>query len=128
MYLKSVFGSVLFVLFFITGCAQHQPGQTISLDEVLSRIEKNDTSFVVIDVRTEPELYGPLGKLENTIHIPLQDLSSRISEIEKYKEKEIAVICRTDNRSAVARDFLKQAGYNVKNVPGGMVLYQSKKN
>lgn len=124
---KFYFTSIVLTLtMFVTGCAQQQSGETISLDEVLNRIGE-DTSLVVIDVRTAEELHGPLGKIDKAIHIPLQELTARISEIEKFRDKELAVICRTDNRSSVARNMLKQAGFNVRNVPGGMVHYQSKK-
>jgi rhodanese-related sulfurtransferase len=87
---------------------------------------KSGKDFVVLDVRTPEELVGPLGKLESAINIPVQVLDQRISELEKYKEKEILVICRTQNRSAVAVDYLNKKGFNSKNVLGGMVEYSKK--
>ncbi len=128
MFTKSYLASIIFtILLFVTGCAQQQQGETISLDEVLNRVG-NDTTLVVLDVRTTPELYGPLGKLDPIIHIPLQELSARLIELENYRDKEIAIICRTDNRSGAACTMLKNAGFNVRNVKGGMTLYQSRKN
>ena len=52
----------------------------------------NRESAVVIDV-CEPKEYQQ-GHLPNAINIPLSSLSSRISELEKYKGKPIVVACR----------------------------------
>jgi rhodanese-related sulfurtransferase len=77
-------------------------------------------------VRTLEELTGPLGKLDNVINIPLQELESRLSELEKYRNQEIDVICKIGKRSAAATDFLIQKGFNAVNVQGGMVEYRAK--
>ena len=85
---------------------------------------KSDSALVVLDVRTERELLGSLGKLDRVINIPVQVLESRIGELSKYKESEIAVICRTGNRSDLATDILRAKGFNAKNVLGGMAEYR----
>ncbi len=89
---------------------------------------KNDTSLVVLDVRTETELSGPLGKLNRIINIPVQQLDTRFSELSNYKDKEIAVICRTGNRSGFATQFLRGKGFNAKNVLGGMIEFRRREN
>lgn len=85
---------------------------------------KSDSALVVLDVRTERELLGSLGKLDRVINIPVQVLESRIGELSKYKGNEIAVICRTGNRSDLATDILRAKGFNAKNVLGGMAEYR----
>lgn len=85
---------------------------------------KSDTSLVVLDVRTEAELSGPLGRLERIVHIPIQQLQDRFNELSKYKDKEIAVICRTGARSDIATQFLREKEFNAKNVLGGMVEFR----
>ncbi len=87
---------------------------------------KSDNNIVVLDVRTSEEFIGPLGKVESSINIPVQVLDQRINELEKFKDKEIIVICRTQNRSAVAVEYLKRAGFNAKNVLGGMVEFSKR--
>jgi rhodanese-related sulfurtransferase len=64
--------------------------------------------------------------IENAINIPVQVLEQRINELKPYKSKEILVICRTQNRSAVAASILRGKGYNVKYVLGGMSAYNQK--
>ncbi|MCW8811627.1 MAG: rhodanese-like domain-containing protein, partial [Ignavibacteriaceae bacterium] len=86
----------------------------------------NDSTLVILDVRTPEELTGPLGKLDDVINIPLQELESRLSELEKFRNQEIDVICKIGKRSAAATDFLLQNGFNAVNVLGGMVEYRTK--
>jgi len=47
-------------------------------------------------------------------------------ELEKYKDKELVVVCRTQNRSSRAAEFLRGKGYNAKYVNGGMQEYYKK--
>lgn len=116
--------SLLFVISYV-GCAQQKSGTSLTMSEFKEKL-KSGKDFVVIDVRTPEELVGPLGRIESAINIPIQVLDQRISELEKYKEKEILVICRTQNRSAVAVDYLNKKGFNSKNILGGMVEYSKK--
>jgi rhodanese-related sulfurtransferase len=39
------------------------------------------------------------------------------------KDKEIVVYCRIGNRSAYACSYLARMGYNVKNLEGGIILW-----
>lgn len=57
--------------------------------------------------------------IPNTTLIPLEDLSSHLGELPR--DQEIVVVCRTGNRSAQARDFLRSAGFpNVTSMAGGV--------
>jgi len=98
-------------------CAQNNSENSITIP-ILKEKFVSDSSLIILDVRTPEELNGPLGKLDGVINIPVQ-------ELEKYKERETAVICRTGRRSAT--DILIQNGFNAKNVLGGMVEYKFKK-
>jgi rhodanese-related sulfurtransferase len=123
--MKKVFLFVVAVLVFsYTGCAQNDPAANITIEQLKEKI-KNDSLLVILDVRTAQELSGPLGKLDGIIHIPIQEIGSRIGELEQYKDKEIAVICRTGNRSSTVTSILRKEGFNAKNVQGGMVQYRN---
>jgi rhodanese-related sulfurtransferase len=97
--------------------------KSITVSQLRSEM-KSDSSLIVLDVRTPPELSGPLGKIDGVINIPLQTLDKRMDELEKYKDKKIAVICRTGHRSKIASGMLAKNGYNVENVQGGMTEYR----
>ena len=83
----------------------------------------SDTNLVILDVRTPQELVGELGQIKGVINIPVQVLSQRINELDKYKDKNIAVICRSGNRSVMATKIMQAKGFKAKNVLGGMRAY-----
>ncbi len=107
---------------YLPGFAQSSDS-TMDVSELKERM-KSDTSLIVLDVRTPEELVGPLGHLNGVINIPVQELEKRVGELDNYKNKEIAVICRTGNRSHYATLYLNQRGFKAKNVLGGMVEYR----
>jgi len=123
MKLIKMFSIMFFLFLSAIGCAQQNQSNTITMEQFKEKL-KNDKELIVLDVRTPEEVAA--GKIENSINIPVQVLEQRINELKPYKSKEIIVICRTQNRSAVAVDILKQQGYNAKNVLGGMIEYQKK--
>ena len=84
----------------------------------------NKENFFLLDVREphEYEAYNIGAKL-----IPLGNLPSSLAELENYKDTEIIVHCRSGARSASAKQFLMQAGFqNVKNLLGGMLDWKDK--
>lgn len=113
---------LLFVFFSLTISACGQSDKSMTNAEFRSLLISNP-DLIVLDVRTAEELTGPLGKIDNVIHIPLHELERRIGELEKYKDQEIAIICRTQNRSSAAVDILLNNGFRAKCVLGGMTEY-----
>ena len=72
---------------------------------------------LVVDVREEAEYI--FGHIPTSISIPLGDLESRLSGLDKSKK--IYVICHTGNRSEMAASKLAENGFtNVINVVPGM--------
>ena len=119
--LKSHLWLILLLLNSI--CYSQQKGSSsISIDEFKNRLI-NDKDIVVLDVRTPEELNGPLGRINHSINIPIQNLEQRIDELNSFKGKEIIVICRTQNRSSIAVKILEKYGFNSSNVLGGVVEY-----
>jgi rhodanese-related sulfurtransferase len=110
-------------LFSLQSYAQNDSSKVITVKELKERISNNDSTMVILDVRTEEEVKGSLPKIDRAIHIPVQELEKRFNELEKYKNKEIIVVCRTQNRSSKAAEFLNWKGYNAKSVTGGMQEY-----
>ena len=100
-----------------------QKSYSISVQQ-FKQMMKNDPSLVVLDVRNPDELKGPLGKINNSINIPLKDLDSRIGELDQFKDKTIAVICKIGVRSKKAQSILTEHGFKSKNVEGGMEAYR----
>jgi rhodanese-related sulfurtransferase len=88
-----------------------------------------EKSVVFLDVRTPAEFNGTaedkFGAIKNAINIPVQELESRINELEKYKDKEIIVYCSHSHRSPRASYMLTQRGFKkVTNMLGGMSVWK----
>ena len=115
----------LFLLSFYS-CAQNEPANSLTVEELKGKIKNNDSTMVLLDVRTDAELTGTLPKIDGALHIPVQELGKRFGELEQYKDKEIITVCRTQNRSSKAAQFLIKRGYNAKFVLGGMQEYYKK--
>jgi rhodanese-related sulfurtransferase len=62
----------------------------------------------LLDVRTPAEYAG--GHIEGAILIPVQEIQSRVNELEP-KDKPIVVYCASGGRSASAAHFLTLSGY-----------------
>ena len=71
---------------------------------------------VIIDVRSEGEFYS--GHIENSLNIPLGQLSSKLDQL-KDKDQPIITCCASGIRSAGAKKILSAKGYtNVVNGGG----------
>jgi rhodanese-related sulfurtransferase len=79
----------------------------------------NQGTTLILDVRDKAE-YAE-GHLPRARHIPLEELSKRIDEIGKYKEKPVLVTGKAGPRSGAAARVLKQAGFTtVYQLRGGL--------
>ena len=103
--------------------SQPSDEKEISVEQFKNEM-KSDTNLVILDVRNPEELQSSLGQINGVINIPVQVLGQRIHELDKYKNKHIAVICRTGHRSEIAANYLRGKGFNAANVMGGMVAYR----
>ena len=85
-----------------------------------------DNDGIIVDVRTENEFLT--GNIDNSINIPLSEISSKMS-ILKDKNKPIITCCASGMRSATAKQILKASGYsNVVNGGGWKSLKKKIKN
>ena len=83
----------------------------------------NQQGSLVLDVRDATEYAA--GHLPRARHIPLGELSNRIGEIGKYKDKPVLVTCRTGMRAGAAAKVLKGAGFSaVYQLKGGLGAWQ----
>ncbi|NCI47874.1 rhodanese-like domain-containing protein [Sediminibacterium soli] len=88
---------------------------------------KTHPDMVLLDVRTREEYSGKAnpdyGTLINAINIPIQELETRIGELDAYRKKEILVFCSHSHRSPRASYLLTQKGFTVINMSGGMSVF-----
>ena len=96
----------------------------ITVEELKHKID-NKEDFLLIDVREEWEYqeFNINGKL-----IPLGSLQGVVDDIDDaWMDKEVIVYCKAGARSAAAKAFMVQQGFNnVRNLLGGMLDWQAK--
>ena len=81
-------------------------------------------AIAIIDVRQPDEFVGPLGHIPNARNVPLPELPDRIEELRSLIDAPVALVCRTDKRSASAAALLNEAGFrDVVVLRGGMVRW-----
>ena len=93
----------------------------ISVHELKVRLDAGEHPNL-LDVRQleEHEEFA----LEPSILIPLHELPERVGELDKYRDAELIVYCRSGNRSQQACMFLELSGFtNVVNLTGGMIAW-----
>ena len=80
--------------------------------------QKVTSGSILLDVRTSAERKS--NSIPRSIHIPVQELSARMKELEKYRSREIICYCASGSRSVSAALKLKKAGFKVANLKGGV--------
>ena len=80
---------------------------------------------VLLDI-SEPGDYKK-GHIPNAINVPFKKLGED-KNLEKHKDKNVVVVCRTGNRSSSAARYLVKNGFeNVYTLSGGMVAWGKEK-
>lgn len=93
----------------------------VGVTEAIQLINHKDA--VVLDVREDSEYYS--GHVPHSRHIPLGALDKRHTELERYKNRPLVVVCRSGARSGSACGMLKKQGFEeVYNLSGGVGAWQ----
>ena len=102
---------ILFSAVIFIGCAQTDEENVITVEQ-LREMMRSDSSLVLLDVRNPHELEDKLlGHIDGVLNIPLPELEKRLGELNEFKDKDIAVICRSGRRSGTATDLLVKNGF-----------------
>ena len=96
--------------------------EDITVKELKERMSAKE-ALNIIDVREEHEFDE--FNIGATL-IPLGELPDRLDEIEKFKDEELIIHCRSGARSGRAKDFLEMQGFTkVRNLLGGMLEWEN---
>jgi len=82
----------------------------ISSADLRQRIERRD-DITVLDVRPAKDYTDAPGHIDGSLNIPIDELPKRLPELNPYRERPLAVICRTNKKSGQAVEFLRGAGF-----------------
>src|SRR5436190_13255549 len=95
----------------------HPAGEgDITPKQLKARLDRGEP-LVVLDVREVQEYQ--INRIEGSTLIPLGELAQRYQELDPSME--IIAQCKMGGRSAKAAEFLRQKGFMVKNLSGGML-------
>ena len=96
--------------------------EDITVSELKERLDRGE-KFHFIDVREEWEYEEDNLGADN---IPLGELAHQLSQLEKIKEEEIVIHCRSGARSGNAKKFMVTNGFTqVRNVLGGILAFRA---
>ncbi len=97
---------------------ENEKNEYVNIDVKELELElKNELSPTIIDIREDFEL--EISRLEGAIHIPMNDVPSRLNELNV--EEKYVIMCRTGVRSAQICEFLSNQNFkNVANLEGGI--------
>jgi len=78
-------------------------------------------NLLLLDVREPHELAE--SSVKGALHIPMAQIPGRLAELDR--DRSIAVLCRSGNRSQAVAGFLIQQGFSrVANLAGGIVRWK----
>jgi uncharacterized membrane protein YdjX (TVP38/TMEM64 family)/rhodanese-related sulfurtransferase len=111
------------VAFFPRQIGNLRRGPMLDIAKFKQRLD-TEKNLLVLDVRTAEDFMGEQGHIESAVNIPVEDLQQRMDEIGNYLEQPVAIICRTDKKSAKAALLLTEEGFaDVHIVRGGMTKW-----
>ncbi len=100
-----------------------QKYKQIGVNAAVMLLNKGDV--LALDVREDKEL-NDAGMIKGARHITLGQLSSKMAELDKFKQKPVLVYCRSGSRSGHACQLLTKAGFeDVYNLAGGVMAWES---
>ncbi len=82
----------------------------ITSAELKTRMERGD-DIAVLDVRPAKDYTGELGHIAGSLNIPVDELPKRLPELDSYRNRPLAVVCRTNRMSGKAVRLLREAGF-----------------
>jgi rhodanese-related sulfurtransferase len=116
-----IFSKIIISLFLLMGCSFVQAGDDLVSPKEASVLTA-EKKAVIIDVREDDEWNAE--HIAGAVHIPLNQLDARLSELQSYKDTTVITQCRSGKRSLKALELLKAAGFTkVSSMDGGIVAW-----
>lgn len=109
---KGLLGLALLALaaFLPRLAARWRIGTMLSVGQLKKRLDDGG-ALLLLDVRTPADYTGEQGHIEGSSNIPLEELGGRLHELNDWRERPVAIVCRTDHRSAKAAAMLAGKGF-----------------
>ena len=97
-------------------------GSSVGPQQAVMLINRKEA--IVVDVREKKEFES--GHIVDSINIPMSKLKQRITEVWKYKDKPVVVVCKLGQHSGQAAKILQEAGHaDVVRLAGGLTEWKA---
>lgn len=114
--------SLLLALVYLLVFSEHiKSGKQVSVHDATRLV--NSDAAILVDVRDGKEYQG--GHIAGAINIPLAKLNDRLVELDKHKGKTLIVVDKLGQQAGSVGRRLRQAGFEVRRLRGGMGEWQS---
>ena len=119
-----VIAILVFILYRKFAFVANKNVKNISAEEAHNLIE-NNKDVIIIDVRSRQEYKS--GHIPGSKSIPVNEIASKINEIQKYKDNSVIVHCASGSRSTSAvRVLLKNNFSNIYHMNRGLTGWKYK--
>ena len=96
----------------------------ITAADLKTRLDQRE-AVQLIDVRSAGEYAA--GHIAGTINVPINQLRSALPTLGLDSQRPVVAICQTAHRSPPAVRLLKQAGFEARQLRGGMIAWHRAK-
>lgn len=105
----------------LAACAREEaagPATTVQPAELAALLDQAEAPLL-LDVRTPEEFAA--GHVPGARLIPIQELESRLGELEAYQQRGVVAYCEAGGRASRARELLREHGFtSVRLLDGSM--------
>lgn len=110
-------GSFVVLLTLLFLIERRRSGQMLSTQAVTLLLNRD--AAIIVDVRDKKDFTE--GHIKGAYHIPMASLKDRSTELKKHEEKQIVIVDKMGQHSAMAGKILREAGFeDVARLQGGM--------
>ncbi|MEC9373306.1 MAG: rhodanese-like domain-containing protein [Planctomycetota bacterium] len=103
-------------------------GQTLNEDweitprETRDLLKASSEGFLLLDCRRDEEI--ATCRIEGSVHVPMDEIPTRMDELEDHIDSKIVVYCHTGRRSLRVASLLRSQGFkDVRSMAGGIELW-----
>lgn len=109
----------------LTGNVMYRKVEEFNPWDLVEKMEDEGTeNFVILDVREVVEYIGDLGHIKHSINVPISELEARLSDLQKYSQKHMVMVCSSGERSYFACQYLMDHGFSdVSHIRGGLIQW-----
>lgn len=111
---------VLLALFIVL--ETRRGGKTVSTHQLTHLVNKEDA--LILDVRDSKEFRE--GHITEARNVPYSTLKDNLSQLEKFKEKPVIIVCKMGQHAGAAGRILHENGFkDVRRLRGGLTTWTS---